>query len=68
MGPVIDELIELYRNFGSAYWAEHGDAASAPAFSSDPSAVYNEMIGFIYDHADEFRLAVKSRMERDTPA
>lgn len=59
VGPVIEEFIAIYRNFGHIYWNEYKNAVGEPTFTSDPTAIYSQMMDFIYDHADEFRLALR---------
>lgn len=57
--PVMDEFIGLYRDYGHTYWKEYENAVETPAFSSDPTAIYSNMMDYIYDHADEFWLALR---------
>ena len=56
--PVVDGFIDLYQKFGDTFWSEHKGAMSVPNFSADPNAVYIEMMDYIYDHADTFKLAM----------
>lgn len=59
VAPVLEEFIAIYRDYGQTYWDEYRNAAGAPSFSSDPTAIYSKMMDYIYDHADEFRLSIQ---------
>lgn len=59
VGPAVEELIGLYRDFGEDYWVRYRDAAAPPLFTADPTAIYGQMVDYIYDHAAEFRLAIR---------
>ena len=52
-------MIALYRDYGDTYWAEYQTTLEVPSFSSDPTEIYSKMMDHIFDHADEFRLAIR---------
>lgn len=59
VGPATEKLIALYRDYGDTYWAEYQTTLEVPSFSSDPTEIYSKMMDHIFDHADEFRLAIR---------
>ena len=56
VSPVSDGLIELYQNYADQFWSKDIEAEGADAFSFDDTAIYVDMIDYIYDHKDEFLL------------
>ena len=56
VSPVSDGLIELYQNYADQFWAKDIRVDGADAISFDDTAIYVDMIDYIYDHKDEFLL------------
>ena len=56
VSPVSDGLIELYQNYADQFWSKNRGADGADTVSFDDAAIYVDMIDYIYDHKDEFRL------------
>ena len=56
VSPVSDGLIELYQNYADQFWSKDIEAEGADAVSFDDTAIYVDMIDYIYDHKDEFLL------------
>ena len=56
VSPVSDGLIELYQNYANQFWPKNAGGDGTAAISSDDTAIYVDMINYIYDHKDEFLL------------
>jgi len=56
VSPVTDGLIELYQNYAEQFWSKDIRVEGADAISFDDTAIYVDMIDYIYDHKDEFLL------------
>ncbi len=56
VSPVSDGLIELYQNYADQFWSKDMGTEGADAVSFDDTAIYVDMIDYIYDHKDEFLL------------
>lgn len=56
VSPVSDGLIELYQNYADQFWSKDIGMNRADSISFDDSAIYVDMIDYIYDHKDEFLL------------
>lgn len=57
VSPVSDGLIELYQNYADQFWSKDDiGVKGADAISFDDTAIYVDMIDYIYDHRDEFLL------------
>ncbi len=56
VSPVSDGLIELYQNYANQFWSKDVGVDGTAAISSDDTAIYVDMINYIYDHKDEFLL------------
>lgn len=56
VSPVSDGLIELYQNYADQFWSKDVGSEEADDVSSDDTAIYVDMIDYIYDHKDEFLL------------
>ena len=56
VSPVSDGLIELYQNYADQFWAKDIRVDGADAISFDDTAIYVDMIDYIYDYKDEFLL------------
>ena len=56
VSPVTDGLIELYQNYAEQFWSKDIRVEGADAISFDDTAIYVDMIDYIYDHRDEFLL------------
>lgn len=53
VSPVSDGLIALYQNYAKQFWSKD---VGIGAISFDDTAIYIDMIDYIYDHKDEFLL------------
>ena len=53
VSPVSDGLISLYQNYAKQFWSKD---VGIGAISFDDTAIYIDMIDYIYDHKDEFLL------------
>ena len=53
VSPVSDGLISLYQNYAKQVWSKD---VGIGAISFDDTAIYIDMIDYIYDHKDEFLL------------
>ena len=53
VSPVSDGLIALYQNYAKQFWSKD---VGIDAISFDDTAIYIDMIDYIYDHKDEFLL------------
>lgn len=56
VSPVSNGLIELYQNYADQFWSKDIGVNVAYAISFDDTAIYVDMIDYIYDHKDEFLL------------
>ena len=56
ISPVSDGLIELYQNYADQFWSKDIGMNRADSISFDDSAIYVDMIDYIYDHKNEFLL------------
>lgn len=56
VSPVSDGLIELYQNYADQFWSKDVGSEEADDVSFDDTAIYVDMIDYIYDHKDEFLL------------
>lgn len=56
VSPVSDGLIELYQNYADQFWSKDIGVDGTDAISFDDTAIYVDMIDYIYDHKDEFLL------------
>lgn len=56
VSPVSDGLIERYQNYANQFWPKNAGGNGTAAISSDDTAIYMDMIDYIYDHKDEFLL------------
>ena len=56
VSPVSDGLIELYQNYADQFWSKDVESEEADDVSFDDTAIYVDMIDYIYDHKDEFLL------------
>lgn len=54
--PVSDGLIALYQNYADQFWSKDIEMDGADTISFNDSAIYVDMIDYIYDHKDEFLL------------
>lgn len=56
VSPVSDGLIELYQNYADQFWSKDVGSEEADDVSFDDTAIYVDMIDYIYDHKNEFLL------------
>ncbi len=54
--PISDGLIELYQNYADQFWSTNKESGSASFASFEDTAIYLDMIDYIYDHKEEFLL------------
>ena len=54
--PISDGLVELYQNYADQFCLKNKENRSAAFASIDDTAIYLDMIDYIYDHRDEFLL------------
>lgn len=52
--------MELYLNYAEQFWSKNKETSSVAFASFDDTAIYLDMIDYIYDHKEEFLLLQSS--------